>query len=55
MTEAAIVTHSNSNEDQLLRPASVGVSVPVTQCKIMDPDTETEVPTRHVGEVWLRE
>jgi long-chain acyl-CoA synthetase len=52
-TETSSVSTSNSAEDYLNRPDSVGVPVPCCDVKIVDPEGR-EVATGEVGEIWIR-
>jgi long-chain acyl-CoA synthetase len=52
-TETSSVSTSNSAEDYLNRPDSVGVPVPCCDIKIADPQGG-EVATGEVGEIWIR-
>ncbi|KAJ7475731.1 hypothetical protein FB451DRAFT_1397136 [Mycena latifolia] len=54
MTEYFTVCASVAGEDFVTRPTSAGLPTPVTEMAIVDPVTETELPTRSVGEVWFR-
>ena len=51
-TETSSVSTSNSAEDYLNRPDSVGLPVPCCDIKIADPDGG-EVPIGDVGEIWI--
>jgi acyl-CoA synthetase (AMP-forming)/AMP-acid ligase II len=35
-------------------PGSVGYCLPNTECKIVDPDTNTELVANEAGEIWIR-
>jgi long-chain acyl-CoA synthetase len=52
-TETSSVSTSNSAEDYLNRPDSVGVPVPCCDVKIMSPEG-AEVAQGEVGEIWIR-
>jgi long-chain acyl-CoA synthetase len=52
-TETSSVSTSNSAEDYLARPDSVGVAVPCVDLKVVDADGR-EVATGEVGELWIR-
>jgi long-chain acyl-CoA synthetase len=54
LSEASPVTHSNPVEGTR-KPGSVGIALPDTDCRIVDPDTGTgEMPTGQVGELIVR-
>jgi len=52
-TETSSVSTSNSAEDYLNRPDSVGIAVPCCDVKVMSPEG-VEVATGEVGEIWIR-
>ena len=52
-TETSSVSTSNSAEDYLRHPDSVGVAVPVVDLKVVDTDGNA-LPTGGVGELWIR-
>jgi long-chain acyl-CoA synthetase len=51
-TETSSVSTSNSAEDYLRRPDSVGLPVPCCDIKIADPSGK-EVPVGDIGEIWI--
>jgi long-chain acyl-CoA synthetase len=54
LTEASPVTHGN-REGPLNRPGTVGLPLPDTEAKIVDPETGTrEMPDGHPGELIVR-
>jgi long-chain acyl-CoA synthetase len=52
-TETSSVSTSNSAEDYLARPDSVGVAVPCVDLKVVDAEGRT-LPPGEVGELWIR-
>jgi long-chain acyl-CoA synthetase len=55
LTEASPVTHVNPLEPRLNRPGTIGLPLPDTDARIMDPVTGTEeLPTGAVGELVVR-
>ena len=52
-TETSSVSTSNSAEDYLVRPDSVGIAVPCVDLKVVDADGRT-LPVGEVGELWIR-
>jgi long-chain acyl-CoA synthetase len=52
-TETSSVSTSNSAEDYLARPDSVGVAVPCVDLKVVDAEGR-ELATGEVGELWIR-
>ena len=54
LSEASPVTHSNPIEGTR-KPGSIGIALPDTDCRIVDPETGTmDVPTGQVGELIVR-
>jgi long-chain acyl-CoA synthetase len=54
LSEASPVTHSNPVEGTR-KPGSVGIALPDTDCRIVDPETGTmEMPAGQVGELIVR-
>jgi len=52
-TETSSVSTSNSAEDYLARPDSVGIAVPCVDLKVVDGEGRT-LPIGEVGELWIR-
>jgi long-chain acyl-CoA synthetase len=52
-TETSSVSTSNSAEDYLTRPDSVGIGVPCVDLKVADP-AGNPLPPGEVGELWIR-
>jgi len=53
MTETSALCTSNSAEEYLRRPDSVGCPAPVTEIKIVDSEGR-ELPAGAVGELWVK-
>jgi long-chain acyl-CoA synthetase len=54
LSEASPVTHANPIEGTR-KPGSIGIALPDTDCRIVDPETETrEMPAGQVGELIVR-
>ncbi|HWJ03736.1 MAG TPA: long-chain fatty acid--CoA ligase [Verrucomicrobiae bacterium] len=53
LTEASPVTHSNPLEG-LRKVGSIGIPMPDTECKIVDPETWEEVPQGEIGELAVK-
>jgi acyl-CoA synthetase (AMP-forming)/AMP-acid ligase II len=53
LTETSPVTHFHPLESDIVIGSSVGPAVPNTQCRIVDPLTEQDVPTGERGELWI--
>lgn len=54
LTEASPVTHSNPLVDSLRRIGTIGLPLPDTECKIVDPQTGAELPPGEVGELAVK-
>jgi long-chain acyl-CoA synthetase len=52
-TETSSVSTSNSAEDYLAHPDSVGIAVPCADLKVVDADGNA-LPPGEVGELWIR-
>jgi acyl-CoA synthetase (AMP-forming)/AMP-acid ligase II len=52
MTEASPITHLTRPGDS--RMGSVGKSAPLTQSRVVDPETTVDVPPGEPGEVWVK-
>lgn len=52
LTETSPVTHINP--DDAVCPGSVGLPLPATECRIIDPATGAVLPTGEAGEVCIR-
>ena len=52
MTELSPVTHATAPGD--FKPGSVGVTIPNTETRIVDPDSGSDQPVNGEGEVWVR-
>jgi len=53
LTETSPVTHFHPLESDVVIGSSVGPAIPNTQCRIVDPLTETDVATGERGELWI--
>jgi acyl-CoA synthetase (AMP-forming)/AMP-acid ligase II len=55
MTEASPVTHYRCYEPEgRPKPGSVGITVPNTESKVVDPATRAELGVNQEGELWVR-
>lgn len=54
LTETSPVTHSHPLGGDILEYASVGPALPNTECRLVDPLTEEDVPNGERGELWIR-
>ncbi|GBD35696.1 Long-chain-fatty-acid--CoA ligase [bacterium HR36] len=55
LTEAGPVTHANPLMPEHVRPGTIGIPLPDTEARIVDPiHGETDVPTGEVGELIVR-
>ena len=54
MTEASPVTHMSPPPPAPLKLGSVGVLVPNTECRILDPLTGKDLAAEQAGELWIR-
>ena len=52
MTELSPVTHVSPPGN--IRPGTVGVAVPNTECRLVDPDTGADAADGASGELWIR-
>jgi acyl-CoA synthetase (AMP-forming)/AMP-acid ligase II len=52
LTEASPVTHINPED--AVRRGTVGLPLPGTSCRIVDPESEVDSPPGQPGEVWIR-
>ncbi len=53
LTETSPVTHFHPLESDVVIGSSVGPAIPNTQCRIVDPLTDTDVATGERGELWI--
>lgn len=53
LTETSPVTHSHPIDGDFVDYASVGPCLPNTLCRIVDPNTEQDVPVGERGELWI--
>lgn len=54
LTEVSPLSHATAPAIVPHKPNSVGVSLPNTDCKIVDPVSETELGPGEEGEIWIR-
>jgi acyl-CoA synthetase (AMP-forming)/AMP-acid ligase II len=54
MTEASPVTHLVGAFSATRKPGSVGPPLPGTECRLVDPETGTDVGSGERGELWIR-
>jgi acyl-CoA synthetase (AMP-forming)/AMP-acid ligase II len=54
MTEMSSITHVAPLFGDVRRPESIGLPVPGTECRLVDPDTGVDVVQGEAGELWLR-
>jgi acyl-CoA synthetase (AMP-forming)/AMP-acid ligase II len=54
MTETSPVTHMTPFEHEMIKPGSVGIVVPNTECKIVDIETGAELDANREGEICVR-
>jgi 4-coumarate--CoA ligase len=52
MTELSPVTHATP--DGQGRPGTIGILVPDTECRVVDPDTGDDLGVGEDGEIWVR-
>ena len=54
MTESSPATHVSSDDPAKSKPGSIGVPVPNTECRVVDPATGMDVEAGVDGEIWIR-
>ena len=54
MTEASPASHCTAEDPTLASSGSVGVPVPLTECRIVDPVSGADLPPGEDGEIWVR-
>jgi len=54
LTEASPVTHANPDEPGRIKPGTVGVLLPNTECRIVDPATGVDLGIEEDGELLIR-
>jgi len=54
MTEASPVTHVTQDDAAHVVPGSVGVPIPNTECRVVDPVSGADVAPGEDGEIWIR-
>ena len=53
LTETSPVTHAMPADGEN-KPGTIGTPLPETECRIVDPETGTDVPEGERGELWIR-
>jgi acyl-CoA synthetase (AMP-forming)/AMP-acid ligase II len=53
MTETSPVTHLN-RIDREIKPGTIGQALPMTECRIVDPESGEDVEDGERGELWMR-
>src|SRR5688572_23940121 len=54
MTEASPATHCTGEDPALAKPGSTGVPLALTECRVVDATTGTDVSPGEDGEIWVR-
>jgi acyl-CoA synthetase (AMP-forming)/AMP-acid ligase II len=54
MTEASPATHCTTEDPAMSKAGSIGVPVALTECRVVDPTTGTDVSPGENGELWVR-
>lgn len=54
LTETSPVTHVNPEAPEGNRPGSIGLPLPNTECKVVDPVSGKDLGAGETGEVWIR-
>jgi len=54
MTETSPVTHINPDESELIKQGSIGVPMPLTEVKVVDPESGRELGAGETGEICIR-
>ena len=54
LTEASPVTHANPDEPGKAKPGTVGLLLPNTQCRVVDPTTGADLGLEEDGELLIR-
>jgi acyl-CoA synthetase (AMP-forming)/AMP-acid ligase II len=54
LTETSPVTHINPDDPAEVRLGSVGVPIPNTECRVVDPATGADLGVGEDGEIWIR-
>jgi crotonobetaine/carnitine-CoA ligase len=54
MTEVGLAMAQSFNDDREVDSGSCGVATPHRETRVVNPETETDVPTNEVGELWVR-
>ena len=54
LTELSPASHMHPEDPALVRPGTVGVLHPSTECRLVDPETGRDAPEGGPGELWVR-
>jgi acyl-CoA synthetase (AMP-forming)/AMP-acid ligase II len=54
LTETSPVTHLNPDDPAKIKPGSIGLCIPNTECKVVDYNTDAELGPNQEGELWIR-
>jgi acyl-CoA synthetase (AMP-forming)/AMP-acid ligase II len=54
LTETSPVTHFTPNDPAKIKLGSIGPVLPMTECKIIDYNTDAELGPNQEGELWMR-
>ncbi|MBI1881906.1 MAG: 4-coumarate--CoA ligase family protein [Chloroflexi bacterium] len=54
LTETSPVTHFTPNDPAKIKPGSIGPLVAITECKVIDYNTDAELGPNQEGELWMR-
>jgi acyl-CoA synthetase (AMP-forming)/AMP-acid ligase II len=54
LTETSPVTHVNPKHPDKIKISSIGPCLPNTECKVVDPATNTALGPNQQGEIWIR-
>ncbi len=54
MTELSPVTHAIPLDPERNRVGTVGPALPLTECRVVDPESGEDVPPGERGELWIR-
>lgn len=54
LSEAAPVTHGHATHWMARKPGTVGIAIPSTEFRIVDPHTHQDLAVGELGELWVR-
>src|SRR5687768_7518350 len=54
LTETSPATHVTSDDPAKIKAGSIGVPVPNTECRVVDPATGADAAPGQDGEIWIR-